>query len=99
LASQTTGPIVLRHGFVKGMDRKTDCDVLARKLPIPSNRKGGLPDFTYTDCAVIDAPVDLPDGEYMVHFDDHVVAATKEGGCWLTRGRANKSRVPLLIAS
>lgn len=73
------------------------CDVLARKLPIGTSRGGGSPD--YTDCTVIDAPFDLPDGEYVVHFDDHLVAVTKQRGYWLPRGTAKRYREPILIAS
>ena len=99
MAIQTTGPIVLLHGYVRGMRRDAECDILARKVSVAAKTRPGSPDYTYSDCAIIDAPADLPDGEYMVSFDRHTVAATKERGFWVPRGAAIKYREPLFIAS
>lgn len=69
------GAIVLLSGRVKGTDREAACEVLARRL------------FrSYTDCSVITAPADLPDGEYTVYVEEHSFAATKHDGRWLSRG-------------
>ena len=100
LTSQSTGSNVLRHGFVKGVGGKAQCDVVARKVPILGNReKGSSPDFTYSDCAVIDVSSPLPDGEYTVYFDGHLVPVKKQQGLWLTRGTAKKYREPIIITS
>jgi hypothetical protein len=101
VAGVSTGPIVLRHGVVKGKGREAKCDVLARKIPVVATHPGrpGSPEYTYSDCAVIDAPFDLPDGEYLMHFDDHIIAATKQGAYWLSRGVAKKYREPILPVS
>ena len=99
MAIQTTGPIVLLHGYVKGMRRDAQCDILARRVPDAPRTGPGSPDYTYSDCAIIDAPADLPDGEYMVYFDRHTVAATKERGSWVPCGAAIRYREPLFIAS
>jgi hypothetical protein len=80
------------------MGHKAACGVLARKTPVVAKHphRAGSPEYTYSDCAIIDAPFDLPDGEYIVHFDDHTVAATKQGGYWLSRGVAKRYREPIL---
>ena len=90
---------MLRHGFVKGMGRKAQCDVVARKVPIASNRANGSPTYTYSDCAVIDVSLQLPDGEYTVYFDGHMVPVTKQSGLWHARGAAKKYREPIFITS
>ena len=95
----TTGPIVLLHGYLKGMLRDADCEVLARKVPVLARTGAGAREYTYSDCAIINAPIDLPDGEYIVYFDRHTVAVTKERGFWVPRGSAKKYREPLFIAS
>lgn len=97
MASQSTGSNVLRHGFVKGMGRKAQCDVVARKVPISSNRGNGSPIYTYSDCAVIDVSLQLPDGEYTVYFDGHMVPVTKQQGVWLIRATAKRYREPMFI--
>jgi hypothetical protein len=99
LASRVTGPIVLRHGYVKGMSRKVACEVLARKIPLDPKLKTRSHEYTYSDCCVIDAPADLPEGEYLVHFDEHVIAATKKGTYWLSRGTAEPYRDAIFLAS
>jgi hypothetical protein len=37
----------------------------------------------YSRCSVIDAPQDLPDGDYTVSFDAYIVPAKKEAGLWI----------------
>jgi hypothetical protein len=98
LASRATGPIVLRHGHVKGMSRTATCEVLARKIPLGPKLKTGSHEYS-SDCAVIDAPADLPDGEYLIYFDEHVISATKKGAYWLSRGTANLYRDAIFLAS
>ena len=81
------------------MSRTATCEVLARKIPLDPNLKPGSHEYTYSDCTVIDAPTDLPDGEYLVHFDDHVIAATKKDAYWLSRGMAKLFRSAIFLAS
>jgi len=95
LASETTGPIVLRHGFVKVTGCSIKCDVLTRKLPASPSRKPGEPD--YADCTVIDVPVEVPDGKYIVYFDGHTAPVTKQRGVWLLRGAVKRYRQPTLV--
>jgi hypothetical protein len=59
------------------MERETTCEVLARKTA----SQNGL---AYSEGFVLSAPADLPDGEYLVKFDHHILRATKQRGIWLT---------------
>jgi hypothetical protein len=59
------GSIVLLRGTVQGMGREAKCDVLVRKEVSSSGS------VEYTDCSIITAPADLPDGKYGVMLDDH----------------------------
>ena len=99
LSNWTTGPIVLRRGYLKGMLRDAECSILARKVPLAAKTGAGSQDYTYSDFAVIDAPIDLPDGEYLIYFDRHTVAATKEGGYWVPHGAAKRHREQIFMAS
>lgn len=40
----------------------------------------------YSRCSVIDAPLNLPDGDYAVTFDRYIVPARKEAGLWIPDG-------------
>ncbi len=81
------------------MGRDAECNILARKVPVLARMGAGTREYTYSDCTIIDAPSDLPDGEYIVYFDRHTVAVTKERGFWVPRGSAKKYREPLFMAS
>lgn len=70
--------VVLIHGLLRGMGREESCEMLAIK---ESDRGGGQP--IYSRCGVIDAPPDLPDGDYTVSFNGYAVPAKREGGLWI----------------
>ena len=59
------------------MQREVKCEVLARKKP--SNFDPG-----YSEGFVLHAPADLPDGNYTVKFDGHIMNTTKERRMWHT---------------
>ncbi len=42
----------------------------------------------YSRCCVLDAPAEIPDGDYTVFFDGHRVSAIRQGGLWLPEDRA-----------
>ena len=73
------GPAVLILGALHGMEREAKCEILARKQP-PNLGPG------YIWASIVDAPADLPDGEYQVMFDRHTLQATKEYDHWLSSG-------------
>jgi hypothetical protein len=70
--------VVLMHGLLRGMGREVPCELLAIK-----ESTADLSDASYSRCSVIEAPENLPDGDYSVVFATHIVAAKKEGGLWL----------------
>jgi hypothetical protein len=64
------------------MGREAKCDVLVRKEVSSSGS------VEYTDCSIITAPADLPDGKYGVMLDDHFFVVKKTHGIWFTEGAA-----------
>jgi hypothetical protein len=71
------GTVVLRRGVVSGSDCEANCDILARRRS---------PDLgsDYVEGFIMGAPAYLPDGDYLVVFDSHTMAATKRLGLWLS---------------
>jgi len=68
--------------------RRNGCDMLALK---DATSETGL--AVYSQCCVIDAPMDLPDGIYAVTFGGSVVAARKEAGLWLPEGATSPLQI------
>jgi hypothetical protein len=78
------GAIVLLRGTLKGADREAECELLARKQTIPGVDQFGMRRYQYSQCSVLHAPFDLPDGEYTVTTEDgHVILTTRLHGLWL----------------
>jgi hypothetical protein len=75
--------VVLIHGLLSGMGREAVCEMLAMKEPLPHNSQ-----TLFSRCSVIEAPQDLPDGDYTVSFSDYIVSTKKECGLWLPAGDA-----------
>src|SRR5580704_14915620 len=75
--------VVLIHGLLRGMESEAACEMLAMK-----EAESGKGPVLYSRCSVIDAPMDLPDGDYTVSFNGCVVSARKEGGLWMPDGGA-----------
>ncbi len=71
------GTVVLRCGVVRGSRYEAKCEILARRRS---------PDLAsdYIEGFIMNAPAYLPDGEYIVVFDSHTMAATKKLGLWLS---------------
>lgn len=51
-------------------------------------RLGESGQILYSRCCVLDAPPEIPDGDYRVFFDSHCVGAVRQGGLWLPQDRA-----------
>lgn len=79
------GAIVLLHASINGMGLEADCDVLVRKADASGHS-------VYSECSVINAPADLPDGSYSVIFDGHFAKAKREHGVWLLREPVSRHR-------
>jgi hypothetical protein len=74
----TMRSVVLIHGLLRGMGREVSCEMLA----IRDSQSEKSP-AVYSRCSVIEAPRDLPDGDYTVMFSGYTVSAKKEGGLWI----------------
>ncbi|MGA8109824.1 MAG: hypothetical protein WBD46_11600 [Acidobacteriaceae bacterium] len=70
--------VVLVRGSVEGMGCTARCEMLAMKEYLSETAPP-----IYSRCCVIDAPMELPDGDYRVTFAGHQVSAHKESGLWL----------------
>ena len=68
---------VLVKGYLRAMGREARCDVLATNSVVPDTVRP-----TYSNCAVLGAPPDLPDGDYEVEFADEVGVTTLQNGSW-----------------
>jgi hypothetical protein len=69
---------VLCKGILRGMGREASCELLATKTVVPEAVSA-----VYSHCAVIEAPRDLPDGDYEVEFAGEVAVVTLRGGSWM----------------
>ncbi len=74
------------------MDREAECEILARRIVVPNDQNPNAFQFyTYTDCSVLGAPSDLPDGEYTASFEDFTFKTTCQRGLWLSCGPATRT--------
>lgn len=69
---------VLMNGILRGMGHQAACELLATKTIGPESARP-----TYSHCAIIEAPVDLPDGDYEVEFGDNVAITRRQDGGWV----------------
>ena len=65
-------------GVLRGMGHQTPCELLATKTVVPEATRP-----VYSHCAIIEAPSDLPDGDYEVEFSGEVAITRLQDGCWL----------------
>ncbi|HTW62734.1 MAG TPA: hypothetical protein VMD55_13080 [Terracidiphilus sp.] len=65
------------------MERETPCVLLAWKDTLQSEEKLGAFRYVYSRLQVLDAPPDLPDGEYVAGFGEQTVSVMKRSGIWL----------------
>jgi hypothetical protein len=76
------GTVVLLRAILKGMGREVECEVIARKS-FSGTRETVPPAAKYSNCSILTAPPDLPDGEYVIHLDSSVFPALRRSGLWL----------------
>ena len=69
---------VLCKGVLRGMGREAICELLATKTVLPEASRA-----IYSHCAIIDAPKDLPDGNYEVEFAGEVAVTSLHRGSWM----------------
>jgi len=75
------GSVVLLRAILKGMGHEVECDVIARRFS-SDTREIVPPASKYSNCSVLTAPKDLPDGEYTVHLDTVIFTAVRRSGHW-----------------
>jgi hypothetical protein len=69
---------VLSKGVLRGMGREAACELLATKTVVPDASQA-----VYSHCAIIEAPTDLPDGDYEVEFAGEVAVTSLHRGSWM----------------
>lgn len=78
------GMIVLVRGELNGMGRHASCGLVAIQKTLAQPKFRREPEHVYTDYGVIEAPTDLPDGEYTVRIGKQELTTKKQHGIWLT---------------
>lgn len=76
--------VVRLRGWLRGMDRESTCVLLAWKETLRSESGLGAFQYLYSRVQVLDAPADLPDGEYQVAFGSQRLPVTRRRGLWLS---------------
>jgi hypothetical protein len=74
------GTVVLLRAILKGMGREVECEVIAWRS---SADAANTPLSKYSSCSVLNAPADLPDGEYTIHLDSQDIPTLRRRGLWL----------------
>jgi hypothetical protein len=69
---------VLSKGMLRGMGREVACELLATKTVLAEASQA-----VYSHCAIIEAPSDLPDGDYEVEFAGEVAVTSLRSGSWM----------------
>ncbi len=69
---------VLLTGRLKGMGREAGCELMAKRSPSRMAEQ-----FTYSEPVVIQAPADLPEGSYTLHFENYSMPVMHKGVLWL----------------
>jgi len=69
--------IVILSAELKGMGRETPCTVSAVKVTLPEYRITG-----FVRCNIVEAPDDLPDGDYIVSLDGRALRVQRQHGEW-----------------
>ena len=60
------------------MGREAACELLETKTVVPDASQA-----VYSHCAIIEAPTDLPDGDYEVEFAGEVAVTSLHRGSWM----------------
>jgi hypothetical protein len=74
--------IVMLAGRLVGMGRDESCLIGATKVSLL-----GTDNFTYTRMSIQNAPRDMPEGQYTLHYDGRSEAMVKRDGEWFGVGR------------
>ncbi|HEY6448104.1 MAG TPA: hypothetical protein VIY53_16720 [Acidobacteriaceae bacterium] len=81
---QIPATMVLMRGVLCGIDRQADGELLLRKEMLAGPYRVGTKRYRYTQCTVLHAPIDLPDGDCTITTDDGFhFSAIRTRGMWL----------------
>ena len=69
---------ILLKGRLRGMGREALCDVMAKKNSSFTKASEG-----YAISRIMDAPDDLPDGDYVLHVDSRMLSVRRRKREWL----------------
>jgi hypothetical protein len=77
------GTVVLLRGMLRGMGREAECEIVAMRRA--NSQRGPMrPNtaLTYMDFDVLNAPDDLPEGEYTLDVGGQILNVRKRRGLW-----------------
>ncbi len=80
---------VLLKGTLRGMDRESECELVAKRVPASEPGR-----YEYTDIAIIRAPADFHDGDYTLIFEGIVAPARHRGILWSVGPTLRQAAVP-----
>lgn len=63
------------------MGREAPCELMAKRIPSRAANE-----FTYREPVVIQAPADMPEGSYMLHFANISTPVLHKGVLWMVSG-------------
>lgn len=69
---------VLMKGTLRGMGHEAPCELIATKTVLPEATQP-----VYSHCAIIEAPRELPDGDYEIEFAGEIAVTKRHGGSWM----------------
>ena len=81
---------VLERARLSGMGREAVGEIVAIRNSVAG-------ETWYSNCHVLSAPADLPDGEYTVMLRGHGLAARRQHGLWLAPADPGLA-VPVAVA-
>lgn len=80
------GTVVLLRGILRGMGREAECEIVAiRRAVSPRGQVRQDTALAYMDFDVLNAPDDLPEGEYTLDVGEQVLNVRKHRGLWHCR--------------
>lgn len=66
------------------MNRQADCELLARRRPLPGANPFTARRYEYTQFSIVQAPVEFPDGDYTLTTEDgQELPVEKDQGLWM----------------
>jgi hypothetical protein len=74
---------MLVRGVLIGMGRTAECELIASTSLAAKSVQS-----VYSDCSIVNAPLDLPDGKYIAYFERHSIPANRAHGIEISQWEA-----------